>query len=256
MRLDVYGWLSVGLLCCSLAAHAQQGELKESYYPDGTLRYKGYFVGKQPVGEVVQYYPSGQMKARLNYDGDETTAVIYSKNGEFTSSGKYLNRKKTGVWEYRKGERLLTREEYREDKLDGASFKYYANGEVAESKTWKAGVLDGAWKVFYDNGQLKFETSFVAGKLQGALRAYGYEGKKSVEGEYRNNVKEGVWRYYDETGKLVRERMYKEGVSESQQEDDLQEDAQIRRLENDVKKIIDPANFTDEPEVYLQIIDN
>ncbi len=256
MRLNVCGWLSAGLVCCCLAAHAQQAELKESYYPDGTLRYKGYFIGKQPVGEVVQYYPSGQMKARLNYDGEETTAVIYSKNGEFTSSGKYLNRKKTGVWEYRKGERLLTREEYSGDKLDGTSFKYYATGGIAESKTWKEGVLSGAWKVFYDNGQLKFETSFVAGKLHGPLRAYRYGGQKSVEGVYRNNVKEGVWRYYDEAGELMRERTYKGGVSESQQEDDLQENEQIRRLENDARKIVDPANFTDEPEVYLQIIDN
>lgn len=256
MRLNVYGWLLLGAVCCSLAARAQQGELKESYYPDGKLRYRGYFIGKQPVGEVVQYYPSGQMKARLNYDGEETTAVIYSKNGEFTSSGKYLNRKKTGVWEYRKGERLLTREEYSGDKLDGTSFKYYANGKVAESKTWKEGVLSGAWNVFYDNGQLKFGTFFVGGKLQGPLKAYGYEGQKSVEGAYCNDLKEGVWRYYDETGKLIRERKYRAGVSESQQEDDLQEDEQIRRLENDVRKIVDPANFTDEPEVYLQITDN
>ena len=81
MRLDVCGWLSVVLVCCCLVAQAQQREWKESYYPDGKLRYKGYFVGKQPVGEVTQYYPSGQMKARLNYDGEEMTAIIYSKNG-------------------------------------------------------------------------------------------------------------------------------------------------------------------------------
>lgn len=256
MRLNICGWLSVGLIYCSLVAHAQQKEWKESYYPDGKLRYKGYFIGKQPVGEVVQYYPSGQMKARLNYDGEETKAVIYSKNGEFTSSGKYLNREKTGVWEYRKGERLLTREEYSKDKLDGTSFKYYANGKIAEKKTWKAGVLSGEWQVFYDNGQLKFATIFVAGKLQGPLTAYSYEGKKSVEGEYLNNVKEGVWRYYDEEGKVIRERAYKNGISERQQEDDLLENEQIRQLEDNVRKIVDPANFTDEPEVYLQIIDN
>lgn len=109
--------------------------------------------------------------------------------------------------------------------------------------------------MFYDNGKLKFETVFVDGKLEGDLRAYGYEGKKSVEGAYRNNLKEGVWRYYDEEGKLLRERLYKAGVSESQQEDDLQESEQIRQLENDVKKIVDPANFTDEPDVYLQMMD-
>lgn len=69
--------------------------------------------------------------------------MIYSKNGEFSSSGKYLNRKKTGVWEYRKGKRLLTTEEYAGDKLDGVACKYYASGQVAEKKHWKAGVLSG-----------------------------------------------------------------------------------------------------------------
>lgn len=255
MRLDLYGWLSVSLMCCCLTVTAQQGELKEAYYPDGQLRYRGYFAGKQPVGEMVRYYPSGQVRARLNYQGERTTAVIYSKTGEFTSAGEYLNRKKSGVWEYRKGDRLLTREEYREDKLNGTSFKYYASGDVAESRTWNAGVLSGEWKVFYDNGQLKFETFFVKGKLNGPLKAYSHEGKKSVEGEYRDNMKEGRWRYYDDEGNLVRERSYKGGISEQRQEDDLLEDEQIRQLEDEAVKIVDPANFTDDPEVYLQIID-
>lgn len=256
MRLDLYGWLLLCFLCCCLPVNAQQGELKEGYYADGKLRYKGYFVGKQPVGEVTQYYPSGQIKARLNYKGEETTAVIFSKNGEFTSEGKYLNRKKTGVWEYKKGKRLLTREEYAEDKLNGISSKYYASGEVAETKSWKAGVLSGEWKVFYDNGKLKFETFFREGKLEGPLKTYDYEGKLSSEGEYHNNLKEGVWLYYDGEGKLIRERRYKAGISDRQQDDDLKENEQIQQLENEVNRIVDPANFTDEPEVYLQMVDN
>lgn len=69
MRLVLYSWWLIGLTCVCLSAVAQQGELKEGYYADGTLRYRGYFVGKQPVGEMLQYYPSGQLKAKLNYRG-------------------------------------------------------------------------------------------------------------------------------------------------------------------------------------------
>lgn len=256
MRLNLYVWLMFCFIFPGISVIAQQRELKEGYYADGKLRYKGYFVGKEPVGEMTQYYPSGQVKARLVYNGKETIAVIYSKDGEFTSAGKYLDRKKTGVWEYKKGERLLTREEYAEDKLNGTSVKYYASGEAAEIKTWQNGVLSGAWKVFYDNGKLKFETFFVEGQLNGSLEAYSYEGKIKVKGEYRNNVKEGLWYYYDEEGKNARKRKYNGGISDRQQEDDLKENEKIQQLEDQVTKIIDPANFVEEPEVYLQISDN
>lgn len=252
LRLILLG----GLLLGSLLVTAQQKEWKEAFYANGNTRYKGYFIGKQPVGEVMQYYPSGQLKARLNYHGEETEAVIYSKDGEFTSSGKYLNRKKTGRWGYRKGERLLMQEEYAEDRLNGISRRYYSSGKVAEIRNWKTGILSGDWRMFYDNGQMKFATAFVEGKLEGPLKAYSYEGKLTVEGYYRNNLREGNWRYYDADGKLVRERIYRAGISDTQQEDDLKESEQIRQLETEAIRIVDPADFTDEPEVYMRIIDN
>lgn len=256
MRLLLRLFLMWLLLGGENVCPAQQPALKEAYYPDGGLRYRGYFAGKQPVGEVTQYYPGGKVKAVLNYKGRETDALIYSKNGEFTSQGKYLDRQKTGSWIYKKGDRLLTEEVYSGGRLEGKALRYYANGKVAEIRTWREGVLSGSWQVFYDNGQLKFETVFVNGKLEGPLKAYDYSGKLTVEGEYKNNRKDGRWRYYTAEGKIRQERYYRDGKTDQQEEDDRQESEQITEMENRARRIADPADFTDEPELYLRITDN
>ncbi|MDL2252430.1 hypothetical protein LJC12_06265, partial [Odoribacter sp. OttesenSCG-928-J03] len=47
------------LLFISSNLCGQKAEYREGYHPDGTVRYKGYFIGKEPQGEVTHYYPEG-----------------------------------------------------------------------------------------------------------------------------------------------------------------------------------------------------
>lgn len=228
-------------------------ELKEGRYPDGKLRYRGYFQNGEPAGEVTHYYPDGNVKAVMNHKGEQVEAVLYSKNGEFKTSGKYLNRKKNGVWEYHKNDVLVLSEEYEADRLNGTTTRYYAGGGIAEIKNWKAGVLSGDWKLFYDSGKLRMEVPFVAGLLNGKMKSYDYQGILTAEGEYQADLKEGEWCFYTPTGKLERTLKFHQGIPENKDEIELEESRQIDALTNSGKKIPDPALFADDPENYIKL---
>lgn len=233
------------------AGYAQ--ELKEGYYPDGKLRYKGYFREGQPAGEVTHYYPDGNVKAVMNHQGKQVEAVLYSRDGEFKTSGHYIDRKKEGKWEYRKEECLLLSEEYSGDRLNGVVTRYYPTGIVAEVKNWKSGVLSGSWKLFYESGQLRTEVTFAGGKLNGKLRSYNFDGILVAEGEYRNDLKEGSWQFFDSAGKLERTVVYHAGTAENEEEAIQEESRKLDELMNSGKRFADPALFKDDPEGYMKL---
>lgn len=251
-------WLRMGILflgmLMSWSVIAQEnGILKKGYYPDGKLRYEGYFEGEVPVGKMTRYYPNGQVQAEMMHKGRETEAVLYSKDGTYCSSGHYLDRKKEGEWRYEKEKQLLATETYKDNVLDGVSRKYFSCGGTAEEKHWKNGLPDGDWKMFYRNGKIRLEACFAGGKLEGELRAYSAAGQRMAEGKYRNNLKEGVWHYYDEDGNLRKERIYKAGIANDQEQQDIAASRKLDEWVKEGKKIADPAHFTDEPEMYLKV---
>lgn len=247
------GFVILILLFAGISCPAQEKVLKEGRYPDGKLRYKGYFVNNQPAGEVTHYYPEGSVKAVMNHKGGETDAVLYSEKGDVTVSGRYIGQKKTGMWEYRKGEKIVGRETYLDNLLDGTATKYFDSGEIFEVKNWKAGVPDGEWKLFYNNGKIRVEAVFVNGKLDGRIKSYNYDGALAAEGDYKNNLREGDWRYYDKDGKLNKEQKYNKGVVEGGETADIEESRRIDELVSRGKRIADPADFVDDPSDYLKM---
>ena len=50
-------------------SRGQEAEWRKGTYPDGTLRYEGYFRAGKPAGEMKRYYPDGKLQARMVYRG-------------------------------------------------------------------------------------------------------------------------------------------------------------------------------------------
>ena len=92
-------------------SRGQEAEWRKGTYPDGTLRYEGYFRAGKPAGEMKRYYPDGKLQARMVYRGDTVEAVLYSRKSDCSMRGKYVGRKKQGTWEYFKNDCLLMKEE-------------------------------------------------------------------------------------------------------------------------------------------------
>lgn len=237
---------------CSLGQSIGQ-ELKQGYYPDGKIRYKGYFVDGKPVGEFIRYYQEGAVQAKMNYQGDTVKAILYSRNGEYTSTGKYVCQKKYGTWEYRKGQQLIARDEYRDDRLYGKSIRYGKGEVVIEQKNWVNGKADGEWNLYFPSGQLRMQSFYVEGSLNGLLKSYSQEGKLKTKGLYSGNLKEGEWEYYDDKGNVIRKQVYHGGISENAEEEELEESRELDALIQSDRKIVDPAAFADDPEAYMRV---
>lgn len=244
--------LSLGLILTAFSGLWGQ-DLKTGSYPDGSLRYKGFFKAGRPVGELLRYYPDGKMQACLNHRGDTVEAVLYSHNGESTSCGIFVRKLKTGNWEYRRGKILLLTEMYADGLLQGMAVRYFASGRPAEKKQWRQGVPDGEWMLYYNNGQVRMQTFFLGGKLNGSLKAYDYDGNLQTEGSYKDGLKEGCWRFYGKQGDAGRELKYHKGVPENADEFIRQESRKLDALVEQGKKIPDPAVFADDPDLYLKV---
>ncbi len=244
---------SVILLVTANKGEAQ--ELKSGYYPDGKIRYKGYFKDGKPVGELMRYYQEGCLQAKMNYQGDTVKAVLYSRDGKYFSSGQYICREKMGKWEYWKEDCLLMSEEYRHHLLHGKSIRYGSNGCPMEQKHWQDGQLEGEWCLYYPDGKVRLQAFYVAGSLEGMLTAYSRDGKIRTKGRYKANLKEGEWVYYNGEGNLLKKQVYYSGVPENAGEQELEESHKLDSLIHAGKKIPDPAIFIDDPEAYMRMIE-
>lgn len=239
------------LILLALAVAGQ--ELREGRYPDGQLRYRGYFCDGRPCGEMTRYYPEGQVKAKMVHRGDTTDAVLYSRNGEFTCAGRYIARRKTGRWEYRRGEALVAVEHYLADRLEGVSVRYFASGGEAERKQWVAGLPEGEWVMYYPGGAVRMKARYERGRLHGLLSSYDRDGQLRTEGTYQNDLKEGTWRFYGADGQVQKEIHYRAGVSDKVAEEELEESRRLDALVESARNIPDPAVFADEPEMYMKL---
>ena len=249
--MKVFGLFVLLVWCFSGQVWGQ--EMKRGYYPDGKLRYQGYFKEGKPVGEVLRYYPEGSLKAKMNYQGDTVSAVLYAKQGDFFMTGKYFQQKKTGIWTFFKGDRLVAREEYRDGVLNGSSARFADDGNIMEERHWKKGTPDGEWRLFFPGGDLKLRAFYVAGELDGEMVSYFPDGQLRAKGEYKRNLREGEWVFYDVSGELVRKQVYYKGRPEDAEERETEESRQLDALINSGKKIPDPEVFVDDPEAYMRL---
>lgn len=228
-------------------------ELRTGNYPDGTLRYKGYFKDNRPCGEMTHFYPDGRVKARMDNRGDTADVILYNRDGDFTSVGRFIDRKKTGVWEYRKNDRVVASEAYAGNVREGVAVRYFASGKPAEEKGWNAGTPDGPWILYYEDGKMRMKSAYVAGKLTGMMKSYDRGGAVRAEGVYKNDLKEGEWHFYDSEGRLQKKLHYRNGIPENAEEVELEESRRLDALISSAKKIPDPAVFADDPEMYMQL---
>ncbi len=216
-----------------------------STYPDGTIRYEGFFRDDIPVGELRRYYENGTLWSLLEYSGDGNTvmAAIYYPNGFIASRGKFVNRKKEGKWLFfspRIEGYLFNEEEYSEDRRNGLSVKYYPDSTIAEIRHYADDMRHGEWTMFRESGALMLRANHSYGILEGRYEVFFENGKPEMAGEYRNNLREGKWFIYGDDGTVRFEIDYFEGTALNR-DLDIYETEYIEEIEAKYRgKIADP----------------
>ena len=231
----------------------KQGNWVKKYF-NGNIKYKGYFVNDKPVGEFIRYDQKGRIKANLNcYEtGDSVLLNFIYTNGETAAVGIYLEQKKHRQWKYYNDKgHLSTIENYYNGVRHGVFITYFANDSVYEKKEYKNGNLHGIYLRNYSNGKINFLTYYKDSLRHGKFYVYNNEGFPLIHGNYVHDRKDGSWIYYDDKGIEKFQIKYSSGVAENNEELREKENEEIKKLEQNKDKCIDPENFKQNPEEYL-----
>jgi antitoxin component YwqK of YwqJK toxin-antitoxin module len=168
-------------------------------YPDGTIRYYGYFEDGKPVGLMKRYMDDGTLQAKIYfYNDDRAFAKLYYNDGNLAAEGIYVNMKKDSLWKYYSyySQELMAKEWYNSGLKDSISVKYYESGQVFEKLYWKNGKKDGQWIQYFENGEQKLKGHYDNGTRTGDFKTYYPSGNLETDGKYKDNLMTGNWDFY------------------------------------------------------------
>jgi antitoxin component YwqK of YwqJK toxin-antitoxin module len=215
------------------------------YYPDNkTPIYTGQFKDNMPIGEFRYFFPSGKVKAIIQHQAKNNLsyAWLYFENEQLMAEGRYKYMKKDSLWiNYNSQGYVLSREEFKADKLNGLRVTYYLEGQGEDEEkmltieNYKDSLLEGSYESFYSKGLVKEKGNYVKNKKEGEWQTFHPNGVMESRMTFKNNLAHG-WAYgFDPKGKLYGKKMHRNGVLLEGEELD-------NYLKNCEKNGIDPNN--------------
>jgi antitoxin component YwqK of YwqJK toxin-antitoxin module len=212
--------------------------------PDNTIMYDGYFRDNYPEGEFRRYDTYGTLKTVLFYsnNGREAETKIYHPNGYIAAKGKYIDRKKEGLWqfysEFTDGY-IVSEETYSGNMRHGKSVKLYPDGTVAEKMNFVNDTAQGEWIKYFPNGSISLKSAFLNGRINGKFVAWFDNGIIQFSGEYVNDKRNGTWLINEKNGSLKYKILYVNGVTNDHQMD-IDSSEYLDSLEVNKGRIPDP----------------
>ncbi len=214
-------------------------------YPNGKTLYEGSFIEGKPVGEMVRYYDTGRIRAKMYFDPqlDRSSAELFYKGGKKAAEGIYTGQEKDSVWTYYSefDGTLRMRESYASGKLHGKAFRYYPSGEVSEEVNWNMNKRDGPWIQYFEGGGIRLKGNYQDNMLSGSYEVYFTDKVLMMKGSYVNDLSEGTWTYYNENEEEIYTLDYKNGFPVDQEK--YMKIMQDTLLRYDSIETPQPANF-------------
>lgn len=161
-------------------------DLRNSYYPDGTVKSTGGYVDGMKEGTHRYYDNEGSIEGAEIYSrGDKIAEGIIDEKGDYQ-----------GLWKlyYDTGE-LKAEGEFENSDRIGEWVIYHKNGEIEHRAKYVAGLPQGRWTWYFDNGKLRREEYYRRGKEDGESTEYDLDGNEISKGEYLSGYKDGEWFY-------------------------------------------------------------
>lgn len=228
--------------------------LWKKVYPSGVLAYEVYFKDGKPTGIHKRYHENGKLMAQLSFDdkGEWADAKLYDDKGMLVAEGKYKDQKREGTWLFYYNGKKIVEEKYKDGLKNGISKAFFENGQVADERNWEMDVENGVWRQYYPSGKLKLETRVDKGVRNSVYYTYYENGRFEVQGHYKNDRMEGDWIYFDNGGKETKRIKYTNGIAENQEELDEEENKVLQKLEKNKDRLLDPADYINNPNEYLK----
>lgn len=231
--------------------HLKQGKWIGKY-PDGILRYEGYFKNDKPIGEWKRFHQNGELKAKLVYspNSNKIIAELYDTEGILVSRGNYFGTEKDSIWTYYDNNVIVARENYLKGLKNGFSYSYLPDGSVISKSNWLNGKLNGELREYYSSGNKKSEISYLDGKRHGDIRIYFESGKVQIEGKFDQDKYTDDWSFYNEDGTLKFKLKYKDGILLNSGTVDSLQLKEFKAFDRDKRSLKDPEHYIENPEEY------
>ena len=190
----------------------QQGPWVE-YYVSGQLKAKGDYDNGIKIGDWIFYHPNGKVEQKGRYDKKGRAQGLWQwfyDSGSTLREEIYLNGKREGTMtEWKDSAKdtsghvnIITKGEYIDGMKEGKWF--YEIQDYREEGMYKSDQKDGPWESYYvDNNQVRFAGKFVEGLADGKHSFYFHDGKLKEEGKYIIGNKNGNWEYYNPDGTIL-----------------------------------------------------
>jgi antitoxin component YwqK of YwqJK toxin-antitoxin module len=168
----------------------------KDYYPDSTLKHRGYYTQGKLITSYKNYYPSGVLERSYTMSG--TFKVVIRSFYPIGTPKEYIEFRKGVIVKY---------------------IDYYPNGNIAtlEEHDKKKGFYT-IYKNYYPSGVLKSSLELRNRKKREYFQVEYYSsGKIKEEGAvvynqyYYDYQRYGIWNIFDEKGKLIESQEYYKG---------------------------------------------
>jgi antitoxin component YwqK of YwqJK toxin-antitoxin module/S1-C subfamily serine protease len=186
--------------------------------------YRIYKLGSDnaSVGEVVDYYKSGQIQNTLEraifidlndnnkwiFDGK---SVIYYETGEKEKEYYYDKGELEGIHKtFHRSGKLKAVTNYRNGIAHGEHNSFYESGANYIRFNYINGLIEGDWIAYHESGAIEQTVEWVNGKKEGLLKDYKISGKLNFVQKYENGLKVSDESFY-ESGKTKNIWSYKDG---------------------------------------------
>lgn len=208
---------------------------REEWYDDGQIMMRENCKNGVRDGLFEQWHYNGILIARGNYKEGMREGLYenWSYDGNLITRGNYKNGKAHGLVEKWDDGVLMSREEYKDDILDGISELYYSNGSLKSRQMYSDGVCKGLGEEWYENGQLKSRVNYNDEDYDGLREVWYDNGQMLSRSNWVNGELDGVYESWYEDGRPKKRRIYKEG----ELVEDLTDDVRFRRNREELEGI-------------------
>lgn len=231
----------------------KQGPWQKNY-TSGKPSYTATFKDNKPVGEMVRYYPSGKISARIIYDdkGEKGKAELFDENGNIIGKGNYLGTVRDSVWLFYSAKNVLSSSEtYTKGKKNGKSYTYYKGGGISEIINWVNDTKEGNWEQYHENGNIKIRSQHQNGNIHGNYICYYADGVTEIKGQYFNGMEDGVWDFYFQDGKLNYQLTFDKGKPKNKEMLEQKEKALFDEFDRNKGHLTDPESLRNNPDAVL-----
>ena len=194
----------------------RHGLWRKYYDSSDQIRYEGTFEHGREVG-VFKFY-CGDCEDRptviKEFNNNDRSAHVqfFTVKGKLVSEGKMVGKDRIGEWIYyhKSSEKVMTREFYKNGKLEGLKVTYYENDQITEETEYKNGVKNGIDNFYSPEGVQIKKLLYKNDVLHGPAYYFDSNGSIILEGNYKDGKKDGIWKHYED-GALIKEETFPKG---------------------------------------------